>query len=168
MAHCVGRMTVEVQEWRQARRRLELRRGWLDGGAPPSSQASARQQQWRGERQQNGARNGVEQRRRWRVAGPIDSRRDNNGGQGVVTSTKLDDAMDSDGFKWILEWRPPLNAMGLRRYSRVSGAIAWSGPLAIARAGRQESHPEPEFAGHLPRLNDLLVGTPCYLASLID
>ncbi|KAK9158678.1 hypothetical protein Scep_005252 [Stephania cephalantha] len=38
---------------------------------------------------------------RWRVARPIDPRRDNNGGQGVVTSTKLDDAMYSDGFKWI-------------------------------------------------------------------
>ncbi|KAK9158082.1 hypothetical protein Scep_004656 [Stephania cephalantha] len=58
----------------------------------------------------------------WRVAGPIDPRRDNNGGQGVVTSMKLDDAMDSDGFKWILERRPPLKAMGLRRYSRVSDA----------------------------------------------
>ncbi|KAK9088634.1 hypothetical protein Scep_027716 [Stephania cephalantha] len=29
---------------------------------------------------------------------PIDPRRDNNGGQGFVTSTKLDDAMDSNGF----------------------------------------------------------------------
>ncbi|KAK9111230.1 hypothetical protein Scep_018749 [Stephania cephalantha] len=28
-----------------------------------------------------------------------------------LTSTWLDDAMDSDGFKWILEWRPPLKAM---------------------------------------------------------
>ncbi|KAK9099924.1 hypothetical protein Scep_023354 [Stephania cephalantha] len=37
---------------------------------------------------------------RWHVAGPIDPRRDNNSGQGVVTSTKLDDAMDSNGF-WI-------------------------------------------------------------------
>ncbi|KAK9119026.1 hypothetical protein Scep_017119 [Stephania cephalantha] len=35
---------------------------------------------------------------RWRVAGLIDPRRDNNSGQGVVTSTKLDDAMDSNGF----------------------------------------------------------------------
>ncbi|KAK9125111.1 hypothetical protein Scep_013957 [Stephania cephalantha] len=35
---------------------------------------------------------------RWRVAGPIDPRRDNNGGQGVVTSTKLDDAMDHMDF----------------------------------------------------------------------
>ncbi|KAK9126380.1 hypothetical protein Scep_015226 [Stephania cephalantha] len=29
---------------------------------------------------------------------PIDPRRDNNGGQGIVTSTKLDDAIDSNGF----------------------------------------------------------------------
>ncbi|KAK9111863.1 hypothetical protein Scep_019382 [Stephania cephalantha] len=29
---------------------------------------------------------------------PIDPRRDNNGGQGIATSTKLDDAMDSNGF----------------------------------------------------------------------
>ncbi|KAK9156874.1 hypothetical protein Scep_003448 [Stephania cephalantha] len=35
---------------------------------------------------------------RWRVAGPIDPRQDNNGGQGVVTSTKLDDAMDHMNF----------------------------------------------------------------------
>ncbi|KAK9132521.1 hypothetical protein Scep_012049 [Stephania cephalantha] len=37
---------------------------------------------------------------RWRVVGSIDPRRDNNGGQGVVTSTKLDDARDSNEF-WI-------------------------------------------------------------------
>ncbi|KAK9132168.1 hypothetical protein Scep_011696 [Stephania cephalantha] len=30
--------------------------------------------------------------------GPIDPRRDNNGGQGIATSTKLDDARDSNGF----------------------------------------------------------------------
>ncbi|KAK9148340.1 hypothetical protein Scep_007097 [Stephania cephalantha] len=40
--------------------------------------------------------------------------------------------------------------------------------VAKVRAGRHVSRPEPESAGLLPRLNDLLVGTPCYLASLID
>ncbi|KAK9083123.1 hypothetical protein Scep_029594 [Stephania cephalantha] len=54
--------------------------------------------------------------------------------------------------------------------SILESAIALSGPLAIARvrAGRHVSRPEPESAGLLPRLNDLLVETPCYLASLID
>ncbi|KAK9105182.1 hypothetical protein Scep_022026 [Stephania cephalantha] len=58
----------------------------------------------------------------------------------------------------------------LRTICDFSSAIAWSGPLAIARvrAGRQVSRPEPESAGLLPRLNDLLVGTLCYFASLID
>ncbi|KAK9101204.1 hypothetical protein Scep_024634 [Stephania cephalantha] len=40
---------------------------------------------------QRGERRGATAR--WRVAGPIDPRQDNNGGQGVVTSTKLDDAI---------------------------------------------------------------------------
>ncbi|KAK9114927.1 hypothetical protein Syun_021724 [Stephania yunnanensis] len=34
--------------------------------------------------------------------------------------------------------------------------------------GRHGARPKPESAGPLPRLNDFLVGTPCYLASLID
>ncbi|KAK9158292.1 hypothetical protein Scep_004866 [Stephania cephalantha] len=48
--------------------------------------------------QRSGERRGATER--WRVAGPIDPRRDNNNGQGVVTSTKVDDAMDSNGI-WI-------------------------------------------------------------------
>ncbi|KAK9167617.1 hypothetical protein Scep_002808 [Stephania cephalantha] len=50
-----------------------------------------------GSRRRRGERRGATAR--WHVAGgPIDPRRDNNSGQGVVTSTKLDDAMDSMDF----------------------------------------------------------------------
>ncbi|KAK9149248.1 hypothetical protein Scep_008005 [Stephania cephalantha] len=54
-------------------------------------------------------------------------------------------------------------------YELLSGLIWVCGYLIVARvrAGRQVSRPEPESAGLLSRLNDLLVETPCYLASLI-
>ncbi|KAK9094236.1 hypothetical protein Scep_025705 [Stephania cephalantha] len=59
-----------------------------------------------------------------------------------------------------------------RRYLSIEctlrALVQVCGYLIVARAGRQVSRPEPESAGLLPRLNDLLVGTPCYLASLID
>ncbi|KAK9157435.1 hypothetical protein Scep_004009 [Stephania cephalantha] len=40
--------------------------------------------------------------------------------------------------------------------------------VARVRVGRHGARPNPKSAGIFPRLNDLLVGTPCYLASLID
>ncbi|KAK9132394.1 hypothetical protein Scep_011922 [Stephania cephalantha] len=101
------------------------RRGWLDGGAAPAATSAAsparssdageeERQRWRWRR---GERRGATAW--WHVIGPIDPRRDNNSGQGVVTSTKLDDAMDSNGL-WIgdLHLRP----WNLGDYSRVSGA----------------------------------------------
>ncbi|KAK9166198.1 hypothetical protein Scep_001389 [Stephania cephalantha] len=59
---------------------------------------------------------------------------------------------------------------GCRRYLPIEctlGAfIRVCGYLIVARvrAGRQVSYPEPESAGLLPRLNELLIGTPCYRA----
>ncbi|KAK9086792.1 hypothetical protein Syun_029186 [Stephania yunnanensis] len=46
--------------------------------------------------------------------------------------------------------------------------LVWPWAVARVRAERHVSRPELESVGLVPRLNDLLVGTPCYLASLID
>ncbi|KAK9118128.1 hypothetical protein Scep_016221 [Stephania cephalantha] len=71
--------------------------GSSGGGGELQRRAAREVRKRRRQRRKRGAGNGVEQRR---VIGPIDPRRDNNRGQGVVTSTKVDDAMDSNGF-WI-------------------------------------------------------------------
>ncbi|KAK9105710.1 hypothetical protein Scep_022554 [Stephania cephalantha] len=65
-----------------------------------SSDSAAMRARWRDALRTRGTRGATRATARWRVAGPIDPRRDNNSGQGVVTSTKLDKAMDSNGF-WI-------------------------------------------------------------------
>ncbi|KAK9147457.1 hypothetical protein Scep_006214 [Stephania cephalantha] len=63
---------------------------------------------------------------------------------------------------------------GRRRYLPIEctfeALIRVCGYLIVARvrAGRHGTRPKPESAGIFPRLNDLLVGTTCYLASLID
>ncbi|KAK9158220.1 hypothetical protein Scep_004794 [Stephania cephalantha] len=79
--------------------------GWRSGSAATRAAAAAAARQQRASAatvvaaMRTAARgDGVEQRR---VVGPIDPRQDNNGVQGVVTSTKLDDAMDSNG-SWDL------------------------------------------------------------------
>ncbi|KAK9148855.1 hypothetical protein Scep_007612 [Stephania cephalantha] len=83
------------------------------------------------------------------------SRQDNNGGQGVVTSMKLDDAIDSNGSCGSIGKRVMVTIH--MQYQLLFGLIRVCGYLIVARvrAGRQVSRPEPESAGLLPRLNDL-------------
>ncbi|KAK9082524.1 hypothetical protein Syun_031306 [Stephania yunnanensis] len=67
--------------------------------------------------------------------------------------------------------RPLLaNSSAIDSPARLWALIRVCGYLIVARvrARRHVSRPEPESTGLLPRLNDLLVETPCYLASLID
>ncbi|KAK9134832.1 hypothetical protein Syun_014162 [Stephania yunnanensis] len=59
----------------------------------------------------------------------------------------------------------------VRRYlivERVRVGRHGARPKPEVRVGRLGARPKPESSGLLPRLNDFLVGTPCYLASLID
>ncbi|KAK9094895.1 hypothetical protein Scep_026364 [Stephania cephalantha] len=119
--------------------RLQLRHRRAAAVAPTSvgscAAAAVARQRRRGE--QRGAT------ARWRVVGPIDPRQDNNGGQGVVTSTKLDDAMDSNRSCSYRRRRYFLIACTLGALIRVCGYLI----VARVRAGRQVSGPEPEFAG---------------------
>ncbi|KAK9148394.1 hypothetical protein Scep_007151 [Stephania cephalantha] len=127
-----GRRREEMvsHQWRWRRRQR---------AAAAAVAATTVAQQRRRQRQQRGERRGAAAR--WRVAGPIDPRRD---------TTTVEKAYG-------------LLAKKTRCVGHVllRGVVHWQGWEAV-------SNPEPESAGLLPRLNDLLVRTPCYLASLID